>query len=533
MSDYLFMLESHLTPAQRDVVAAVSVRAAETGEQVFLVGGAMRDMLGGFPITDLDFTVQGNAPAFVKKLAQNTGAVVLETDKLQKSSELLFPGGVTAEVSMAQSHEFGKPGRPPKVKPATIHDDLLRRDFTVNSMALSLHPAARGLLLDPTNGLADLERQELRAFGNYGFYDDPVRLLRLIRFRVRFGFTVAERTQNQYANARESGVEAGIPPRELYRELRNLANESNYTETLSALGREKLLSLFSPGLAGTKLNLGAFGKLEKAKQMIPHGVNLHLDNLGLFLHFLTEKMTPQERAGLAKNLKMTKDEVDLWKGLESRSRKLESALKSQKLHRSSEVYFRLRESQGDEILFLYLNSKERLVHDRIRSFFQKHIYVAQEVTDREVAMTTGLEPDHPAFGSVKHDMIVARLDGRKYKLPAELRPPEPEAPTQEPARRKALKKALKKAAAKQKAAKAAKKPAKPKPAPKKAAKSTSKTTAKKTPRKTAAKKAVRKKAAKSTSKTTAKKTVRKTAAKKSAVSRSAKKPGAKRAARGG
>ena len=446
MSDYLFMLESHLTPAQRDVVTAVSTLAAETEDAVFLAGGAMRDMMGGFPITDLDFAVQGNALALAKKVVRRTGAAIVETDSVRKSAELLFPSGVTAEIGMARVEHYAKAGAKPHVKPAPIHEDLLRRDFTINSTALSLHPASRGLLLDPTNGLGDLERRELRAYGNYGFYEDPVRMLRLIRFRARFGFSIADRTEQQYRNARDAEMETRIPPRALFRELRSLAGEANCAEVLSNLAKEGLLELFSPALRGSKLNLGAINKLEKAKEKIPYGVNLNLDNLGLFLYFMTAKLTPREKSALAKALSMTKEEVDLWQKLEQRSRKLESTLKSAKLHRSSELYSRLREAQGDEILFLFLNSKQRLVHDRIRNFLQKHIYLAQEVTDREVIAQTGIDPDHPDFPRMKEEMIVARLDGKKFKPPVKAAPPAPPEPP-------STKKSGKRAPARQPAAK--------------------------------------------------------------------------------
>ena len=103
--------------------------------------------------------------------------------------------------------------RKPQLSPATIHEDLRGRDFTVNAIALSLNQASRGLLLDPTNGLADLERKELRAIYNYVFYDDPVRLLRLIRLRVRLASPSSERTEQQYENARLAELEKPSRPR--------------------------------------------------------------------------------------------------------------------------------------------------------------------------------------------------------------------------------------------------------------------------------------------------------------------------------
>src|SRR5262249_36885300 len=146
-----------------------------------------------------------------KAIEERTGAQAVHIDENRKSADLVFPSGVTVQIAMARKEKYGKTGRP-AVSPATIQDDLRGRDFTCNAIALSLNRASRGLLLDPMNGLADIERRELRAVSTYGFYDDPSRLLRLVRLRVRMGFTIEERTQSQIANAREAEVEKRIPP---------------------------------------------------------------------------------------------------------------------------------------------------------------------------------------------------------------------------------------------------------------------------------------------------------------------------------
>src|SRR5437660_4985410 len=213
MSDYIYMLESHLNPDQSRVVEEVQAAAGQAGVNVFLTGGAMRDMLAGFPIRDLDFVVEGNALKVAKVICERTGAKNLHVDENRKTTELVFPSGVTAQVAMSRQEKYGRAGSKPSVTSATIQDDLRGRDFTCNAIALSLNRASRGLLLDPMNGLADIERRELRAVTTYGFYDDPTRLLRLARLQVRLGYTVEERTQSQVTNAREAEVEKRIPSR--------------------------------------------------------------------------------------------------------------------------------------------------------------------------------------------------------------------------------------------------------------------------------------------------------------------------------
>src|SRR5688572_11999395 len=268
MSDYIYILESHLSPDQNRVVEEVQSGAAQANVNLFLTGGAMRDMLGGFRIRDLDFVVEGAALKVAKSIADRTGAKIISSDDHRKSAELLFTNGVTAQIAMSRHEKYTRSGGKPQVTPATIQEDLRGRDFTANAIALSLNRASRGLLLDPMNGLADIERHELRAISTYGFYDDPSRLLRLERFRIRLGFTVEERTQMQVANAREAEVEKLIPGRVLGEELKRIAVEDNPAEILKALHDAGLLSLFSPALVGPKSNMAGVARLEKVAKLM-------------------------------------------------------------------------------------------------------------------------------------------------------------------------------------------------------------------------------------------------------------------------
>ena len=309
MSDYMFMLESHLSADQFRAVGQVQALAWEAGSNLFLAGGGMRDMLGGFPVRDLDFVLEGNAQKLTQALKKKHAVAIVSEDDLRKSADLRFPSGATASISIARSERFPKPGGRPQISRATIHEDLRTRDFTVNAIALSLNRASLGLLIDPTNGAGDIERKELRAIHNYSFYDDPSRMLRLIRFKVRLGYAIDERTKLQYENAREAEMLGKISPEALGVELRHMARETNVQDLLRALEEEKLIELFSPALAGPKLNLPAFARLQKAYQLAPFGWNLRIHSLPLFLVVLFEKLNPKERAGLIKQVELSKSEA--------------------------------------------------------------------------------------------------------------------------------------------------------------------------------------------------------------------------------
>ncbi len=416
MSDYLFMLENHLSTDQNRVVAEVQAAASVANFNLFLTGGAMRDMLGGFQIRDLDFTVEGNALKLAKTLTAKAGAKVLSLEDNRRTMELVFPAGVTVEIGMARRERYPKIGGRPQVTPSTIQDDLHRRDFSVNAIALSLNRASRGLLLDPLNGLADLGRKELRTISPTAFYDDPPRLLRLVRLRYRLGYAVEEKTQSQYENARAAKMEAHIPRRVLCDELRHIATEPGPSAVVEALQQDGFLALFSEALSGPKLNLAGLAKLEKARRLLPAESITPASSWGPFLYVLTEKLNPKEKQSLIKQTEMRKSEVDSWQKLPLRAKKLDAAVRSAKLKKPSQIYDLLSKAPADEMLFLLYHSPVRLIHDRIKNYLQKYIPLSQEITDAEVE-AAGAAPGTPKFQKLKEEMISARLDGRTKKPP--------------------------------------------------------------------------------------------------------------------
>ncbi len=293
MSDYMFMLESHLSTDQFRVVTDMQKIAAQMGVSLYLTGGAMRDMLGGFPVRGLGFTVEAPASKLAK-VAEKQGISTVDMDDYLKVANLKFPNGIMCEVRTARAERFAKSGARPQISAATIHEDLRSRDFTINAIGLSLNKASLGLLIDPTNGMGDIERKELRAIHNYSFYDEPARMLRLIRFKIRLGYATDERTKLQYDNAREAEMLAKLSPEALQFELRGMAHEVNVHDLAVALDEEKLLPLFSAALTGPKLNIANLSKLQKARQLPPFGWDLKLNGMPLFLSVLLEKLNPKE-----------------------------------------------------------------------------------------------------------------------------------------------------------------------------------------------------------------------------------------------
>src|ERR1019366_9205659 len=257
---------------------------------------------------------------------------------------------------------------------------------------------------------------ELRAATAYGFYDDPSRLLRLVRFRRRLGFTVEERTQMQVANAREAGVEKTIRPGSLAEEIKRIGTEDNPADILRALGEAGLLTLFSPVLAGPKINLPGITRFERLSRLLPDDARSRAARLGPFMWALTEKLTPKEKQALIAATEMPKAQVDQWQKLEARAKKLETALRAARIKKASQVYHLGSPAAPDEVLFLMYHSALKPVQERLRNYYQKYLPAIQEVTAEEWAALEG-KPGTPRQHKAREEFIANRLDRRPPRQP--------------------------------------------------------------------------------------------------------------------
>src|SRR5207245_1652839 len=265
MPDYMFLLESRLSPEQRAAMMRVQELAAATVANVYLVGGAVRDLISGMPIRDLDLVLEGNPFRLVRELEEG-GARILEEDERLRHVELIFAGDADGSIASARDDVYHRPGTKPEIRWSTIMEDLRRRDFSLNAIAISLNPASRGLLLDPTNGLSDIERAEVRALTIHSFTNQPVRLLRVLRYAARMGFKIEQRTQEWFDLAIERNLQDTIAPEDAGEELRALAREERPAVVLKAWEEHDLLEAVNPVLAKKHPSYDAIGRLMKVRE---------------------------------------------------------------------------------------------------------------------------------------------------------------------------------------------------------------------------------------------------------------------------
>src|SRR5215469_12781124 len=312
MADYIYTMEIRLTPDQQRGVTVVQDVARAAGMNIYLTGGAIRDIISGFTIRDLDFTVQGNPLKLQKKLGRAEDTISA-TDDDTKTVHLALPGNVRAEISMARLERYEKTGKPPLVTPATIFEDLRRRDFTVNAMALSLNPGSRGLLMDPFNGAADIEAKLIRILHNYAFVEDPSRLIRASRFSARFRWPMEERTQARYDSAKENNYIEYITNSSIGYEIEQLAYEDDPLNIARVFEKESWLKILSPHWTTAKIDTNGLSQLMKTRQQM---VDLGYTPAPApaMLHFLTARLTEKESTDIRKMIPR-RDLAEAWRDL--------------------------------------------------------------------------------------------------------------------------------------------------------------------------------------------------------------------------
>jgi tRNA nucleotidyltransferase/poly(A) polymerase len=432
MADYIYTMEIRLTPDQMKGVNLVQEVARAAGVTLYLTGGAIRDIISGFTIRDLDFTVQGN-PLKLQKEFERAGAQLAGRDEDVRTLFLVLPGNVRAEIGMAHSEHYEKVGRPPAIVPASVQDDLRRRDFTVNAMALSLNEGSRGLLLDPFNGVADIEAKLLRILHNYSFVEDPSRMIRATRFAARFHWPLEERTQQRYDSAKENKYIEHISRTTIGHEIAQLAHEDDPLNVVRALEKEDFLKVLHPHWSTAKVDTAGLAHLMKTRQqMVDLGYTV--DPSAAVMHFLTAKLSDKDISDL-RRLIPRKDLIEAWHDLEDHAKELAKRLMGKEAATPSKTWNLLSEACPEMVLFLAVTSRPQAVTGKIKNFFTKWRDVQKRLPLPEMTELL-ITPQLPEYPKIARDVFMLLLDGKlrshneaiKFLKPFAPPPPPPPPP---------------------------------------------------------------------------------------------------------
>ncbi|MCF8131182.1 MAG: CBS domain-containing protein [Deltaproteobacteria bacterium] len=221
--------------------------ADELGYGIYLVGGLVRDIFLKFDNLDVDIVIEGNGIKFAREFAKSHTARVRSHQKFG-TAVLVFSDGFKVDVATARIEYYKSPGAPPIVETSSLKLDLYRRDFTMNTLALSLSKRSFGTLIDYFGAQKDIKDKALRVLHNLSFVEDPTRMLRAIRFEQRFGFTIGKLTLALMKNAAKMDWADSLASRRILGELKLILKEADPISSLLRLKEFDLLKFASPAL---------------------------------------------------------------------------------------------------------------------------------------------------------------------------------------------------------------------------------------------------------------------------------------------
>src|SRR6202023_1912978 len=410
MPDYMFLLESRLSPEQRAVMLRVQELAAAMGFNLYLTGGTVRDLITGASLRDLDFTVEGN-PSKVARELEKGGAKILVEDEKLRHIEILFAGDCDGSISAARDDHYVRPGTRPELRWSTIMEDLRRRDFSLNSIAISLNPASRGLLLDPTNGLSDIERGEVRAFTIHSFTNQPVRLLRLLRFTAGMEFRPEGRTKEWFDLAIERDLHHTITPEDAGGELRAVAREERPAVVLKAWEQHHLLETLNPNLAKRHPDYDAIARLMKVREdLFTAGFRPRL--AAPMLLAVLGRLKDREQSAALSKAGYRSAEADLVLGFAQEADEAAKELSGRKTNAPIDAYRFIEKVPVDQIAYLLAESRNSAALSKIRAYLNKWraVRIGLPTVANELG-ALGMERG-PKFDAIVEQVFAIQLTGR-------------------------------------------------------------------------------------------------------------------------
>ena len=273
--DLAAALDAFLRPGVRGVLRQAAELAANQGGALYLVGGTVRDMLLGRPQADLDLVVEGDAPALAAALAARLGGRTRAHPQFGTASVEWAGEPPLLDLVTARRERYPRPAALPEVAPAPLRDDLLRRDFAANALAIALDPAHYGALIDVTGGVDDLRRRELRVLHDASFVDDPTRILRGARLAARLGFAFEPRTAALLADALAQGMLERTTPQRIWNELELTLAEERPEAALALLQALGALPHLHPALRWTPEQAGRYARARGAGADVALGLLLY------------------------------------------------------------------------------------------------------------------------------------------------------------------------------------------------------------------------------------------------------------------
>ncbi len=386
--------DPNLLPSEKQTLLSnIAAQAAAMDMPCYLVGGFVRDLLISYPVNDFDVVVEGDAIKFGNALVEKYGGKLTTHQKFYTAVWHLSDSSETLDLVTARKETYLSPGALPSVTPSTIEDDLCRRDFTINAMAIRLDGIHFGELLDPLNGQADLIDKKIRVLHSNSFIDDPTRIFRAIRYAGRYSFNL-ESSTSDLINSESISVIMKLSGERIRHELDLIFEEGHSSQIILHAGDLGLFPAIHPKLPLFNPKYADFLEMD-SRLDIPANRTL----TGYMLWFV--ELSEDDILSIARRLDFSSDMTHSVWAVAQLKKSLPFLVNS----KPSVWTFALEKLPLLSIYVVYLITRENALLDYLSMW--RHI---KPQTTGDDLKARGLQPG-PRFGEILSQLRAAWLDG--------------------------------------------------------------------------------------------------------------------------
>ncbi|MGI6064992.1 MAG: CCA tRNA nucleotidyltransferase [Bacillota bacterium] len=410
-------MEAVLPQENVALVKKVGAFADRLNIGIYLVGGIVRDIILGVTGSDLDIVVEGNGLFFARYLSEAFSARLSIYERFRTAS-VYFQEGLKIDVASARTEVYPYPAALPIVKNGSLKQDLFRRDFTINAMALGINQSNFGRLIDFFSGKFDLEQKSIRVLHKKSFLEDPTRIIRAVRFEQRYKFTIEPQTLYLAYQAINNKMIEELSSARLKEELVLLIEEADPAPSLERLVDLGIWEQIFPETSFTEEIKSFFREatvvLKEMRIFFPK-----IDKLLYYLIILCADLSEQEIGQIVNRMQFPKNYERIINHTGHIKRKF---FVGQGLAASLEIpsawHNFLGSLPGESISYLYLISKNEN-REKIKNYLAIRKTVVMETTGKDL-MNFGLKPG-PKYRKLLDVILAARLDGLVHNKEDEIK----------------------------------------------------------------------------------------------------------------
>ncbi len=408
------LVRNRLPKRIQDLLAQLGRVGDELDVNVFVVGGFVRDLLLNKQNLDIDVVVEGDGVAFAETFARGNDCRVRCHHKFG-TAVLIYPDDFKLDIASARMEYYLEPGALPDVEHASVKMDLSRRDFTINTLAISLNHHTFGELLDYYGGQRDIDDKAIRVLHNLSFVEDPTRVFRAVRFEQRLGFKIGKQTEHLLKSAVRLGLMEKVSGKRIFNELLLIMDEHQPLPDISRLASLDVLKCLHPDLT-SKVDYSEF--FDEARRATDWYDLLYTGRpCERWLCYLLAFTAVLDRAGikhLCERLQILPRYLDILNKQRATAmallKRLEGRNHGMRSPKSSSLYRWFKPLSTEILLFMMARTNKEHVRQWISLYITQLRNVQPVLTGHDLAKL-GLASG-PIYKTVLDDLLYARLDGR-------------------------------------------------------------------------------------------------------------------------